>query len=119
MPLDGVMLRAVTQELAGSLPELRIDRVLQPEKDEIDLVLRGFGVTRRLVLCAHPQYARIHYSDIAKQNPPQPPMFCMLLRKHLQSSRVTSVCQQGLDRVVTMELEGYTELGERPPAVWS
>ena len=91
MPMDGVMLGFVARQLDTVLRDGRVDRVIQPEKDEIHLMIRAQGVNHRLVLSAAASAARVHLSEHAKTGPMEPPMFCMLLRKYLCGGRVLAV----------------------------
>ncbi len=109
MPLDAICLRAVTDELRPVLTGARIDKVQQPARDQIVLGLRG---NRRVLLSANPNQPRIQLTERPRDNPAQPPMFCMLLRKHLVGARIESVEQPDLERVVTLTLRVSDELGE-------
>ncbi|MBP8820412.1 MAG: NFACT family protein, partial [Syntrophomonadaceae bacterium] len=81
MPFDGIAIRAVCQELDHGLNNARIDKIYQPEKDEIVFLIRAPGTkSRRLLISANPRWARIHYCEQRKENPSNPPAFCMLLR---------------------------------------
>ena len=80
MPLDGVCMQAVAEELRPALLGLRIDKVQQPAKDQVILLLRG---NKRLLLNAGANAPRIQLTGLTRDNPAEPPMFCMLLRKHL------------------------------------
>ncbi len=111
MPLDAVALRAQTNELRG-LIGFKIDKIQQPERDMIVLVLRGEGSTKRLLLSANSANPRIHLTASKFENPDVPPMFCMLLRKHLSGGKLTDVRQLGFERIVDIGIESYTELGE-------
>ena len=110
MPLDAICLRAVLHELRPQLIGARVDKVQQPARDQIVLLLRG---NLRLLLNAGANQPRIQLTNILRDNPAQPPMFCMLLRKHLGGGRLTGVSQQGLDRVLTLHFEATNELGDR------
>ncbi len=109
MPLDAICLRAVLQELRPKLIGARIDKVQQPARDQIVLLLRG---NLRLLLNAGANQPRIQLTNILRDNPAQPPMFCMLLRKHLVGARVLSVEQPDLERMVILTLQCTDELGE-------
>ena len=113
MAFDGVMLKAVTRELQEHLVQARIDRILMPEETEIHLVLRQPGQNYRLLLCAHPEKARVHFTWKSKPNPVSPPLFCLVLRKHLEGGRITAIEQPGLERVLRLHIEAYNELGDR------
>ena len=82
MPLDAICLGAVTEELNTALAGCRIEKVYQPDRDEIVLQTRGQGGARRLLLSIAAGAPRAHFIDAARENPAAPPMFCMLLRKH-------------------------------------
>ncbi|MDR3052189.1 MAG: NFACT family protein, partial [Oscillospiraceae bacterium] len=111
MPLDGLTLSYVCRELALALVGGRVDKVQQPERDELHLVIRNHGENHRLLLCAGAHHARVHLSAQNKANPMEPPMFCMLLRKHLQGGRVTDVRQLGGDRVAEIDVRNPDEMG--------
>lgn len=110
MPLDAVCLRAVVEELAPQLAGARIEKIQQPARDQVVLLLRG---SRRLLLCANPNQPRIHLTELLRDNPSQPPMFCMLLRKRIGNGRIIDIQQAPLERVVTLHIEATDELGEQ------
>ena len=112
MAFDGVVLSAMVHELTEKLQQARIDRVLQPEREEIHLVLRQPGQNYRLLLSAQADQARIHLTKESKPNPGQPPLFCMVLRKHLEGGRLVKIEQPNRERILRLEIEAYDELGE-------
>ena len=112
MPMDGVMLGFVARELDHKLKDGRVDRVIQPERDEIHLMIRAQGANHRLVLSASANAARIHLSEHSKTGPMEPPMFCMLLRKYLSSGRVQAVRRIAGDRILEIEFSALNELGD-------
>ena len=112
MPFDALTLRAVTGELAESLSDSRIDKIHQSTRDSLVLQLRSRSGTRRLYLCANPGYPRIHLTEMATENPAKPPMFCMLLRKHLLGGRFLRIEQAELERCVTLTFSCTDEMGE-------
>ena len=109
MPLDAICLRAVLHELRPKLIGARIDKVQQPARDQIVLLLRG---NLRLLLNAGANQPRIQLTNILRDNPAQPPMFCMLLRKHLVGARVLAIEQPDLERMVILTLQCTDEFGE-------
>ena len=109
MPLDAICLRAVLNELRPKLIGARIDKVQQPARDQIVLLLRG---NLRLLLNAGANQPRIQLTNILRDNPTQPPMFCMLLRKHLVGARVLAIEQPDLERMVILTLQCTDEFGE-------
>ena len=102
MPLDAISLRAVVEELRPQLLNLRIDKVQQPARDQVILLLRG---NKRLLLNAGANAPRLQLTELLRDNPAEPPMFCMLLRKHLVGARVAEITQPGLERLVRIELD--------------
>lgn len=112
MPMDGVMLGFVARELDSVLRDGRVDRVIQPEKDEIHLLIRAGGTNHRLVLSASASAARAHLSSHAKTGPMEPPMLCMLLRKYLCGGRVLSVQRIAGDRILKIDISNLSELGD-------
>jgi len=110
MPLDAICLSGVVSEVRAALTGLRVEKVQQPARDQIVLSFRG---SRRLLLCAGASQARIHLTAASRENPAAPPMFCMLLRKHLGGGRLTAIDQPALERVVILTLETADELGEQ------
>ena len=110
MPLDAICLQAVVEELAPQLTGSRIEKIQQPARDQIILLLRG---SRRLFLNAGANQPRIHLTEQLRDNPSQPPMFCMLLRKHLSGGIIESIRQEPLERVVTLTVLASDEMGER------
>ena len=108
MALDAICLQALVAELRPQLVGLRIDKVHQPARDQVVLLLRG---NRRLLLNAGANAPRIQLTELARDNPAEPPMFCMLLRKHLVGARVAEICQPPLERLVRLELDVTDEFG--------
>ncbi len=113
MPFDAVFLRAVTQELSDRAVGAKIDKVQQPSRDTIVLQLRSRTCSERLLITVGASHARIHFTQTSPENPAQPPMFCMLLRKHLVGGRILSIHQPPMERMVDITLECTDEMGER------
>lgn len=111
MALDAGMINALTKELKRTLIGAKLEKIHQPEKDEIDLYLRAAGKPVRLVLSAAPGNARICLSETKKENPAVPPMFCTLLRKHLSGGILTAVSQPGFERAVEIFFLARDEMG--------
>ena len=110
MPLDAICLKAVVAELSPQVIGSRIEKIQQPTRDQVILSLRG---GKRLLLCAGGGQPRLHLTEMLRDNPAQPPMFCMLLRKHLGGGIIQSLEQKPLERVVTLTVSAADELGER------
>ena len=111
MAFDACMMRAVLTEFRGEFPEAKIEKVLQPQNDEIDLIIKHAGNVRRLVFNVGPNAPRLQLSDTAKENPIKAPMFCMLLRKYFTGARIVGVTQPGFDRIADFEVSCYDEMG--------
>ncbi len=111
MAFDACMMRAVLTELRTEFPEARIEKVLQPQNDEIDMIIRAGKHQRRLVFNVGPNAPRLQLSDVAKENPQQPPMLCMLLRKYFTGARIISAEQLGFDRIAVLTVSCYDEMG--------
>lgn len=112
MPLDAVYLSAVAEELRTPLLGAKIDKIYQPSRDEVVFALRTREGSFRLLLSANSNHPRIHFTEAPFENPATPPMFCMLLRKHLVGGRFTAVIQPPMERVIDLELECTDEFGE-------
>ena len=108
MPLDSFCLSGIIRELQPAVG-LRIEKVQQPARDQVVLALRG---GRRLLLCAGAAQARIHFTALSRENPASPPMFCMLLRKHLGGGRIAAIQQPGRERAAILTVDVVDELGE-------
>ncbi len=115
MPMDGLTLGFMARELQEALRDGRIEKVTQPEKDMLVLLIRAQGKNHKLLLSAAPSFARAHLTDASYQNPADAPMFCMLMRKHLQAGRITALEQLGGDRVLKITIENKDELGDSAP----
>ncbi|AEO99339.1 Rqc2 family fibronectin-binding protein [Heyndrickxia coagulans] len=112
MSFDGLFTRAMVKELVDTIKGGRMNRIHQPYQNELVLIVRANGKNRRLLLSAHPAYARIQLTDEPFDNPQDPPMFCMLLRKHLEGSVIEDIRQAGLDRVVVFDIKNRNEIGD-------
>jgi len=112
MALDGAFLACLRQELVDALPEARIDKIHQPGREELLIALRFKGGNRKLYLSAGANSPRIHFTEQAPENPAQPPMFCMLLRKRLTGGRLAAIRQEGLERALYLDFDCISELGE-------
>ena len=105
------MMRAVLSEFSREFPEGKIEKVLQPQNDEIDLIVHHGRTSRRLILNVGPNAPRLQLSDVAKENPLKAPMFCMLLRKYFLGARIVGVEQLGFDRIAVFKVACYDEMG--------
>ncbi|WP_078430681.1 Rqc2 family fibronectin-binding protein [Alkalihalobacterium alkalinitrilicum] len=112
MSFDGLMAKAITKELQEKLETGRISRVYQPYKTELLFTIRAKGTNHSLLLSANPSFARIHLTTEKYENPQEPPMFCMLLRKHLEGSFIEKIEQIDMERIITIDIKGKDELGD-------
>ena len=111
MPLDSITVSALASELRPRVTGAKIDKVQQPERDTVILSLHGPGGSAKLALCGGVGNARVHLTEASYENPERPPMFCMLLRKHLCGARITALEQPERERILIFRLDGYDELG--------
>ena len=113
MPMDGLTVGFAARELDRILKGGRIDRITQPEKDTAVLLIRAGNENHRLLLCASPNNARCHLTQINYPNPLEPPSLCMLMRKQLSGGRILEIRQVGGDRIVHVDMETVNEMGDR------
>ncbi|NMA94145.1 MAG: fibronectin/fibrinogen-binding protein [Clostridiales bacterium] len=113
MAFDGLLAGAVAIDLNRKLQGAKIEKIQQPETDEIimQLYCPADGKRRRLLLCVSPQGARVHLTQLYKENPKEPPIFCMVLRKHIQGGRIAAVNQVSSDRIIRFDIETISEMG--------
>lgn len=112
MALDGAMLHLIKKELEEGILGAKVDKVFQPSREILILAMRGKNMNRKLLLSASASSARIHFTEYAVENPVQPPMLCMLLRKRLCGARLSAIEQAGLERVLMLKFDAHNELGD-------
>lgn len=112
MPFDGVVAKNVVIELSDILVGGRIEKIYQPEQDEILILIRTKGQNLKLILSANASYPRIHITNLSKENPANPPVFCMLLRKHLSGGKIIKVEFYDFERIISVHVEAVNELGD-------
>ena len=113
MAFDAVAVRCLVKDLKDKLINSRIDKIHQPEKDEITINLRTMTDNFKLVLSASPAHPRVHFTNVSKKNPISAPMFCMLLRKYLENAVISKVEQPLYERILEFYIETYNELSEK------
>jgi predicted ribosome quality control (RQC) complex YloA/Tae2 family protein len=111
MSLDGIVVRALAHQLEACAGG-RINKIHQPSPHDIVLQIRAQSANYRLLLSANPTYPRVHFTDEAFHNPTEPPMFCMLLRKHCEGGIIERVEQVGLERILHIDVRHRDELGD-------
>ena len=113
MSLDGVFVNSIRNELYKKLVGGRVDKIHQPDKNEIVISIRNKGENYKLLITAISSSPRLHLTNVTRKNPIEPPMFCMLLRKHLTGAHITNIKQINFDRIVEVSFECKDELGTR------
>ncbi|WP_347161352.1 Rqc2 family fibronectin-binding protein [Peptostreptococcus anaerobius] len=114
MAFDAIVVNSLARELNEMLEGTKIDKVYQPENDEVCLKIRSGKDNYKLVLSASPSHPRVYIADnYEKQNPKKAPVFCMTLRKHIQSGVIAGVVQVGFERIIRIAIDSYDELREK------
>ena len=111
MAFDGIVTTAVVHDLQNQIVGGRIERIYQPSIDEIILQIRNGKDKHRLFISSNPSHAGLYLLEEKDTNPPNPPAFCMLLRKHMQSARIRAVRQVDSERIVEIDTDAVNELG--------
>ena len=111
MAFDGGFLHKIIEEL-NTAADTHVDKIYQPSKDELVLLLRKKGFAKRLLINAKPGAARIQFTENKYENPQSPPMFCMLIRKYLSAARLISVTQPSLERIAELTFTSSNEMGD-------
>lgn len=111
MSLDGIVSKAIVKELNNTILGGRIDKVYQPEKDELLLNIYNKGNNYKLIISSNSNNPRIHLTNKSKINPSNPPMFCMLLRKHIAGGIILNIEQFHMDRILFIDISSIDELG--------
>lgn len=111
MAFDGLFTYSMTADLQ-QLVTGRITKIHQPNAQEVVLQIRANGGNHKLLFSIHSSYARVHLTEQTIENPAEPPMFCMLLRKHIEGGFISSIKQLDFDRVIILEIESKNEIGD-------
>lgn len=111
MAIDGAFLYAIKKELL-QLVGGRVDKIAQPSREELIITIRASGGNRKVIMSASANTARVHLTDVSVENPKTPPMFCMLMRKHLGSAKLLDIRQDGLERILYFDFEAMNEIGD-------
>lgn len=111
MAFDGLFTYSITADLQ-QLVTGRITKIHQPNAQEVILHVRANGKNHKLLFSIHSSYARVHLTEHVIENPAEPPMFCMLLRKHIEGGFIASIKQRDFDRIIIVEIESKNEIGD-------
>lgn len=112
MAFDGLFTRAMIKELIHVIKGGRINKIHQPYKHELMIVVRANGHTHKVLVSAHPSYSRLQITEEQYENPLEPPNFCMFLRKHIEGYLIEDIYQIGLDRIIVFVIKGRNEIGD-------
>lgn len=112
MALDGIVISNVVNELNTALAGGRINKIAQPEKDELILTIKSNRQLLKLLISASASLPLIYLTKETKPSPMTAPNFCMLLRKHLNSAKIISITQPSLERIIDIEIEHLNDLGD-------
>lgn len=115
MAFDAGMVSFVSREIDTRLKNAKVEKIYQPTKEEVIFAVRGGGETNRLLINVGSSNARLNLTSMKPDNPANPPMFCMMLRKHLQGAKIISSEQMGFERAVRITFDAYDELGFKSP----
>ena len=113
MALDAIFLKHIKTEIEKRALGGRVEKIYQPNRDELVIGIRTYDESLKLLISARPDTARVHFTETNIENPKTPPMLCMLLRKKLLSSKLIEVEQKGLERVLVLKFDAVNELGDR------
>lgn len=111
MPFDAGLTAAITKELKEKLVGAKIEKIQQPERDELIIAVKNGRESGKLLISAKAGSARLSMTRLEKENPQTPPMFCMLMRKHLSGGLIADINQLGFERAVEIKISTYNELG--------
>ena len=112
MSFDGMMIHHLCEEIESKIIDGRIDKIHQPERDELSIGIRSSSGSHNLFISVDSSIPYFTLNSLKKENPMQPPMFCMLLRKHLSGGKIISFKQIGYERVVVLTIESKNDFGE-------
>lgn len=112
MSFDGMMTFAITEEIKNLLVSGKITKIYQPYERELLFQIRAQGSNYKLLLSANPTYPRIHLTQQSFENPAEAPMFCMLLRKHLENGIIENIAQVDMERMIHIDVRSKNELGD-------
>ncbi|GAK10855.1 LOW QUALITY PROTEIN: fibronectin/fibrinogen-binding protein [Geomicrobium sp. JCM 19039] len=113
MSFDGLVLRSVIHEWQEALLNGRITKIKQPTNTEVYVTIRNHRQNHTVLFSIHPSFARVHFSEAPEASHKEPPMFCRILRKHLEGGFIRDISQVGMERIAQLTIEGTDEIGDR------
>ena len=113
MAFDAYFLKAVIDEMRPRLVGGRVEKIFQPSRDTVLILMKGTEGREKLLFAANPTAPRLHLTESSPENPPEPPMFCMLLRKHLSGGRLLSIEQPPMERLAILTFSCIDEMGDQ------
>ena len=111
MAFDAFFLKAVLDDIRQKALGARVEKLHQPSRDTLLILLRCAQGREKLIIAASPSAPRLHFTAASPENPPEPPMFCMLLRKHLSGARLSDVSQIPMERTAIFTFDCTDEMG--------
>ena len=112
MAFDAYFMTAVLQQIRQEAMGARVEKIHQPSRDTVMLLLKCSAGRQKLMIVASPTAPRLHLSNANPENPAEPPMFCMLLRKHLSGARLAEITQLPMERCATFTFDCVDEMGD-------
>ncbi len=113
MALDGMFLAMLQKEIENIIVGAKVNQVQEPSRDEIILGLHTRGGNKKLLICTRADSPRVGFTAYTAENPKEPPMFCMFLRKHLNGARIKGVRQYELERLLFIDFDAVNSVGDK------
>ena len=111
MAFDAFYLKFTLDEIREKCLGGRVEKIFQPSRDSLIMLIKGSAGREKLLIVANPTAPRLHLTTASPENPPEPPMFCMLLRKHLSGARLAEISQPPMERLAVFTFDGTDEMG--------
>ena len=111
MAFDAFYLKFTLDEIREKCLGGRVEKIFQPSRDSLIMLIKGTAGREKLLIVANPTAPRLHLTTASPENPPEPPMFCMLLRKHLSGARLAEISQPPMERLAVFTFDSTDEMG--------
>ena len=111
MAFDAFYLKFTLDEIREKCLGGRVEKIFQPSRDSLIMLIKGSAGREKLLIVANPTAPRLHLTTASPENPPEPPMFCMLLRKHLSGARLAEISQPPMERLAVFTFDSTDEMG--------